>query len=148
MKNTTICPSPTPTPQQPLAIFCSSSVYSFLIQLFIFQFSFVFLGLHSRHMEVPRLGVQLELWPLSYTTATAMPDLSHICDLHHSSWQRQSLNLIEARDRTRNLMVPSWIHFLCTMTGTLIFPVFNITCWHYYRKLRFSSCTPPPPTTT
>lgn len=23
--------------------------------------SFVFLGLHSRHMEVPRLGVELEL---------------------------------------------------------------------------------------
>ena len=43
-------------------------------------------------------------------TATATPDLSHICDLHHSSWQRQILNpLRKARDQTRNLMVPSRI---------------------------------------
>ena len=34
-------------------------------------------------------------------TATAMPDPSCICDLHHSSWQRQILNLLsEARART------------------------------------------------
>ena len=40
--------------------------------------------------------------------ATAMPDLSCICDLHHSSWQRQILNsLNKARDQTRNLVVPS-----------------------------------------
>ena len=32
-------------------------------------------------------------------------------DLHHSPWQRQILNsLSEARDRTRNLTVPGWIH--------------------------------------
>ena len=29
------------------------------------------LGLHMRHMEVPRLGVRSELYPLPYTTATA-----------------------------------------------------------------------------
>ena len=34
----------------------------------------VFLGLHLWHMEVPRLGVQLELQLPAYTTATAMPD--------------------------------------------------------------------------
>ena len=34
------------------------------------------------HMEVPRLRVESELQLLAYTTATAMPDLSHICDLH------------------------------------------------------------------
>ena len=40
-----------------------------------------------------------------YTTATAMPELSHICDLHHSSWQCQILNpLSEARDWTCILM--------------------------------------------
>ena len=32
-----------------------------------------FLGLHLQHMEVPRLGVELE--PPAYTTATATPDL-------------------------------------------------------------------------
>ena len=41
-----------------------------------------------------------------------MWDPSCLCDLHHSSWQCRILNpLSEARDRTRNLMVPSWIHF-------------------------------------
>ena len=36
-----------------------------------------------------------------------MPDLSRIWDLHHSSRQCQILNpLSEARDQTRNLMVP------------------------------------------
>ena len=55
----------------------------------------------------------------AYATATAMPDLSRVCNLHHSSWQRQILNpLSEARDGTRNLMVPSQIHFLYAMTGT------------------------------
>ena len=33
-------------------------------------------------MEVPRLGVKSELQPLAYATATGMPDLSRICDLH------------------------------------------------------------------
>ena len=42
-------------------------------------------------MEVPRLGVESELLPLAYTTAIAMPDPSHICDLH-SSQQLQILN--------------------------------------------------------
>ena len=61
-------------------------------------------------MEVPRLGVKLELQPLAYAITTATPDPTCACNLHHSSWQRQILNpLSEARDRTRNLMVPRWI---------------------------------------
>ena len=47
----------------------------------------VFLGPHSRHMEVPRLGVKSELQLLAYATATATPDPSLVCDLHHSSRQ-------------------------------------------------------------
>jgi len=40
-----------------------------------------------------------ELQLLAYTTVTATPDLSHVCDLQHSSGQRQILNpLIEAKD--------------------------------------------------
>jgi len=39
-----------------------------------FFFFFCFLGLYPRHMEVPRLGVQLGLQLLVYTTATAMQD--------------------------------------------------------------------------
>ena len=60
---------------------------------------------HPRHMEVPRLGVKTELQLPAYTTATAMPDPSCTCDLHHSSWQRQIINpLSEARDKTHILM--------------------------------------------
>ena len=40
-------------------------------------------------MEVSRLGVESELQLLVYGTDKAMRDPSHICDLHHSSWQRQ-----------------------------------------------------------
>ena len=48
-----------------------------------------------------------------------MPDLSRICDLHHSSGQCPVLNpMIEARDRTHNLMVPSRIRFYCATTET------------------------------
>ena len=61
-----------------------------------------------QHMEVPRLGVESELQLPAYTTATGTRDLSHVCGLHHSSPQHQILNpLIEARDQTRDLMVPS-----------------------------------------
>ena len=67
---------------------------------------FIFLGLHPRHMEVSRLGVELELQLPAYTTATATLDPSHICDLHHSSRQCQILNpLSKARDQP----VSSWI---------------------------------------
>ena len=41
----------------------------------------------------------LELQLLTYTTGTATQDLTCVCDLHHSSWQRWILNpLSEARD--------------------------------------------------
>ena len=86
---------------------------------FIYFVFLPFLGLHPRHMEVPRLGVESKLLLPAYTRATATPDPSLICDLHHSSWQCQILNpLSDARNRTRNLIVPSRIHLHCTMTGT------------------------------
>ena len=70
--------------------------------------SFVFLGPHLWHTEVPRLGVESELQLPAYATATAAQDLSCICDLHHSSWQCRILNpLSEARDGTQVLMDPS-----------------------------------------
>ena len=71
--------------------------------LFVF-WSFVFIGSHPWHMDVPRLGVQWELQPPAYTTATATWDLSCVCNLYHSSQQCQILNpLSKARDRTRIL---------------------------------------------
>ena len=72
---------------------------------------FVFLGLHLlQHMEVPRLGVELEMRLLAYTTATATPDPSCILDLHRSLRQYRILNpLREARDRTCILMDTSQV---------------------------------------
>ena len=75
-------------------------------------------------MVVPRLGVQSELQLPAYTTTTATPDLSQVCNLYHSSQQHQILNpLREARGRTRILTDASWIHFCCTATGTPYLPV-------------------------
>ena len=76
---------------------------------------FFFLGLRLRHMKVLRLGVELEL----PACTTAMQNPNHICNIHHSSWQRQILNLLsEARDQTCILMDTSQIPFHCTMMGT------------------------------
>ena len=62
-------------------------------------------------MEIPRLGVKPELYLKDYTTATAMQDLSLVCALYHSSWQRQILDpQSEARDPTRILMDASQVH--------------------------------------
>ena len=84
-------------------------------------FFFFSLGLPPWHTEVPRLGVESELQLPAYTTATAMRDPNRIWDSHHSSRQRRILNaLTEARDRTHNLIVPSWVHFHRTTTGTLL----------------------------
>ena len=67
--------------------------------LYLFVCSFVFLGPHLRHREVPRLGVQLELLLLAYTTATATRDLSRICTVCHGLRQCWILNrLRKARD--------------------------------------------------
>ena len=90
----------------------------FYMKFYVFFF-FCFLGLHPRHMEVPRLGVKLELSLPAYTIATATPDPRYVYSLHHSSWQRWILNpLSKARDQTRNFMVPSWICFHCATVGT------------------------------
>ena len=64
-------------------------------------FFFCFLGPHLQHMEVPRLGVKSQQQLQAYATATEKPDLSCICDLHHSSWQHQILNpLSETKDQS------------------------------------------------
>ena len=66
---------------------------------FSFFFFCLFLSPHLQYMEVPRLGVILELQQPAYTTATATWDRSRICDLHHSLRQHWILNpLREARD--------------------------------------------------
>ena len=92
-----------------------------LVRVALIFFFFLLLGLYLWH-QVTRLGAELELQLLACATATvtAMPDPSRICDLHHSSQQRQILDpLSEARDRTCSLMVSSQILLHCATTGTL-----------------------------
>ena len=86
-------------------------IYIWLLLYYYFFLSFLpFLGPLPRHMEVPRLGAELELQPPAYARATATRDPSRICNLYHSSRQRRIGNpLSKGRDRTRNLMVPSRI---------------------------------------
>ena len=69
-------PGPSPPPTTYTLDICLFFLSSF--------FFLVFLGPYPWHVEVPRLGVQLEL---VNATATAMLDPSWVCDLHHSSWQ-------------------------------------------------------------
>ena len=58
----------------------------FILFYFTILFYFIcFLGPHLQHMEVPRLGAELELQLPATATATWAP--SFICDLHHSSQQ-------------------------------------------------------------
>ena len=70
-------------------------------------------------MEVPRIGVESEMQLPTCTTAAAMPDSSHICDLYRSSQLCQILNpLSEARDLAQILLDTSRVHFHGTTTGT------------------------------
>ena len=49
---------------------------------------------------------------LPYVAATAMWDLSLVCNRHHSSWQWHILNPLRGvRDRTLVLMVTSQVHY-------------------------------------
>ena len=92
---------------------CSSA---FMPLLFIYLFCLV--GLRLWHVEVHRLGIESELQLPAYTTATATPDLSRVCNLHHSSWQCQILNpLSKARDRTFILMDSCWVCYHWAMLG-------------------------------
>ena len=91
-----------------MKLFLNSRTQDFLLYFsrnFILLF-YVFLGLHPWHMEVPSLGVELEMQLLVYTIATATPDLScRICDLDHSLQQCRLFNpLSEARGQTCILM--------------------------------------------
>ena len=53
------------------------------------------------------------------TTATAMPDLSWVCNLHLSSRQCRILNpLSEVRDQTHVLMDTSWVSCRWATVGT------------------------------
>ena len=82
-----------------------SGLYVYLIELlfqgkivlykYVYTRIFIYLsfqGCTHGIMEVPRLGVESQMYPLAYATATVMPDPSHVCDFHHSSQQGRILN--------------------------------------------------------
>ena len=80
-------------------------------------------------MEVPRLGVELELQLLAYTTATATPDMSRVCHLHPSLWQPPNLNpLIEVRDGICIFMRTRWLLNPPNHTGNSLHTI-SITCF-------------------
>ena len=62
------------------------------IQILDLFYFIVFLGPHLQHMEVSRLGVDLELQLPAFTTATAKPDPNHACDSYRISRQCQIPN--------------------------------------------------------
>ena len=66
--------------EQKFLIFMKLNVSGFFV--FCFLSFLLFLGLLPRHMEVPRLGVELELQPPAYARAIATRDLSCVCNLH------------------------------------------------------------------
>ena len=88
--------------------FISSSQHETFFRLrFIYVLIYLFRASPSnpRHMEVPRLGVWLELQLPAYATPTATWDPRFICDLHGSSWQHWiRIPLSEARDQIHVLM--------------------------------------------
>ena len=78
--------------------------------LFYYYYYFVFSGLHLQCMEVPRLGIELELLPLAYTTAHGNArSLTHWARSGikpMSSWMLVRFVSAEARWE-----LPKYIHF-------------------------------------
>ena len=86
--------------------------------MFHFILFFFFLGPHLWPMEGPRLGVKLELQPPAYTTATATPDPSHVCDLCRRSQQHGILNpLSKARIKPASSQRQRWVLKLLSYNG-------------------------------
>ena len=107
------------------------------VRLFCFCF-LLFLGLHPQHMEVLRLGVQLELQLLTYARATATLGLSRICKLHHSSRQCRILNpLSKARDRTRKLWFLVGFVSSAPQWELQVHPNITHTCFFLEKGIRF-----------
>ena len=105
---------------------------------FLFCFVFSFLQPYLMHMEVPGLGVELQLQLQAYTTATAMLDLSCICDLRCSLQQRWILNLLnEARVEPAS----SWT--LCWVLNPLSHNGNSLLCFFFFFSNKLKVCGHP-----
>ena len=89
---------------------------SLAFSYFIF---FYFLELQVWPMEVPGIGIELDLQLLAYAAATAMRGPSRTCNLHQSSQQLWILNsLNETSSQTHIPMDTSWAHNPLNHSGT------------------------------
>ena len=134
--NVSFCPALSPSlPWSlqiiPLTIF-PPALYFFYFFIFIFL-SFV------RAAPVAYGGSQAR--GLIWAVVAGLCQSHSICDLHHSSRQRQILiPLSKARDQTRNLKIPSWIRFRYAMMGTPTTSILkaHIAPTHFIQSLMFS----------
>ena len=86
-------------------------VVNFLF-VFVFVFVHLFLGAPPSAYGGSQARGPIGAAAAAYARAIATPDLSHVCDLHHSTHQRQIPDpLNEARDQTHILMDTSRICF-------------------------------------
>ena len=100
---------------------------------------FLFLGPHLQHMEVPRLGVESELYLPAYTTATAIQDLRGMCNYttaHNNTrslthWVRPEMEPASSWILVRFITTEPWWEphkvFLCT----LFYLILTIVIWRY-----------------
>ena len=116
------------------------------------------LGPQVRHVEVPRLGVKLELQLLAFTTATEMSHLSHICELHHcdagslTHWAGPGIELSSSWILVRlvsaephwKLLLPYFNSLLFLSVPRNYFPTYKLEWWAFclwnWLKLFFLVC--------
>ena len=82
-----------------IMLFSTAWMDFFFLSFFLFFFFFFFFLALPMAYGVFQAGGQIGAKLLEYTTATEIPDLSRICNLHHNSRQCWTLNpLSKARD--------------------------------------------------
>ena len=103
----------------------------------------LFWGPHPQYMEVPRLGVKLELQLLASVSATAVQGSKPHLPLTTQLMAMPVLNpLSEARDGTHILMDTSWVCYCWATTETpvphLLYPFFG--WWTFMLLLCIGYC--------
>ena len=97
-----------------------------LIKIFlIIDFEKFFKNFSFYDTEVPRSEIESEVQLPAYATATATPDLSCICDLCHSLWQRRVLNLQRPGIEPTSSPTLCWVLNSLSHNGNLDFETFG-----------------------
>jgi len=83
-----------------------------------------------QHMKVPRLGVESELLPPAYATATAIWDPSYVRDLYHYSQRHWILNtLSQARAQTHLLVDTNQVLYPLSHNGNSCVQLISSSAW-------------------